>query len=133
MVSDAACSSISIIKMPNHTFLGWQTFENQIEVLQSLCQDSAKEPPCFSQCLSLLDDLRQQLQIQMGDRPETLSLTASGQRHVTELHRLLRLSLTDAALYQSARSVSSRQQRLNQLCDRLIHLHQHTQAIIATL
>jgi hypothetical protein len=119
--------------MFNHSFFGWQTFENQIKALQSLCQDNAEESLSPGQCLSLLEDLRQQLQLQMGDRPETLSLTTSGQRHLTELHRLLRLSLTDAALYQSARSVAIRQQRLGQLCDRLLHLRQHTQAIIATL
>ena len=133
MVSDATRSSISIIKMPNHSFLGWQNFENHIEALQSLFPDDPEKSLCFGQCLSLLENLRQQLQIQMDDRSETLSLTASSQRHVTELHRLLRLSLTDAALYQSARSVAIRQQRLRQLCDRLILLRQHTQAIMATL
>jgi hypothetical protein len=116
--------------MPNPSFLGWQTFENHIEALQSLCQHSAEESPSFDQCLLLLEDLRQQLQIQMGDRPEAPSLTPSGQRHVTELHRLLRLSLTDAALYQAARSAAIRQQRLKQLCDRLVELRQHTQAVI---
>lgn len=119
--------------MPNISRLGWQTFENHLEALQSLCQDNAEESPSPSQCLSLLEDLRQQLQTQIGDRPETLTLPTSSQRHLTELHRLLRLSFTDAALYQSARSVATRQQRLRQLCDRLIHLRQHTQAIIATL
>ncbi len=119
--------------MPNVSRLGWQMFENHLKALQSLCQDNAEESPSSAQCLSLLENLRQQLQIQMGDRPETLTLNISGQRHVTELHRLLRLSLTDAALYQSARSVATRQQRLGQLCDRLTHLRQHTQAIIATL
>jgi hypothetical protein len=122
-----------MIQIPNHSFLGWQAFEKHLEALQSLCQSNAEESPSPSQCLSLLEDLRQQLQFQMGDRPETSSLPTSSQRHVTELHRLLRLSLTDAALYQSARSVATRQQRLGQLCDRLIHLRQHTQAIIATL
>ena len=133
MVSDATRSSIPMIQMPNHSFLGWQNFENHIKVLQSLCSDELEASPSFDQCLSLLENLRQQLQTQMGDRPETLTLNTSSQRHLTELHRLLRLSLTDAALYQSARSVAIRQQRLGQLCDRLIHLRQHTQAIIATL
>lgn len=122
-----------LLKMPNISHLSWQMFENHLEALQALCQDNAEDSPSPGQCLLLLENLRQQLQTYMGDRPETLSLSASGQRHVTELHRLLRLSLTDAALYQSARSVAIRQQRLNQLCDRLIHLRQHTQAIIATL
>ncbi len=125
--------ALSSLSMPNSSLLGWQTFENHLEVLQSLCQDNAEESPSSGQCLLLLEDLRQQLQIQMGDRPETLSLTGSGQRHVTELHRLLRLSLTDAALYQSARCVATRQQRLKQLCDRLTHLRQHTQAVILNI
>jgi hypothetical protein len=120
--------------MPKFSRLGWQTFETHLEaLLQSLCQNNAEESPSPDQCLSLLEDLRQQLQIQMGDRPETPSLTGSSQRHLTELHRLLRLSLTDAALYQSARSVDVRQQRLGQLCDRLMQLRQHTQAIMAML
>jgi hypothetical protein len=122
----------SFLKMHDHSFLGWQNFENNIEALQSLCQDSAEECLSSGQCLSLLESLRQQLQLQMSDRTETL-MTGLGQRHVTELHRLLRLSLTDAALYRSARSVAIRQQRLKQLCDRLIHLRQHTQAIMAAL
>ncbi len=62
-----------------------------------------------------------------------VSFPASAQRHVTELHRLIRLSLTDAALCQAARSESLQKQRFEQLSDRLSQLRQHAEATVTAL
>jgi hypothetical protein len=120
--------------MPNHpAYLEWQIFENQLEGLRDLCQEPAAASVSPSQYVSLLQDLQQQLHARMTDRSDRLAFPGSTQRHVTELHRLLRLSLTDAALYQGARSTTLQQQRLTQLRDRLALLHQHARAITAIL
>ena len=120
--------------MPNHpAFSRWQTLENQIEALQHLHQGDtvdAATPPLY---LPLLEELRQQLQGQMTHSLEHLVLPGSTQRYVTELHRLIRLSLTDAALWQNARSVELRQQRFEQLGDRMALLRQHAHAIVMAL
>jgi hypothetical protein len=120
--------------MPNHPeFPKWLSLENKIEVLQHFYQGHAVEPASPPQCLSLLADLRQQIQTQMHHSSEQLTLPSSTQRHVTELHRLVRLSLTDVALWQGARSVELQQQRFEQLLNRLALLHQHAHAIVVTL
>lgn len=121
--------------MPNHpAFSRWQTLENQIEALQHLHQgdavDAAAVQPPY---LPLLEQLHQQLQGQMTQSLEHLVLPGVTQRHVTELHRLVRLSLTDAALLQNARSVDLRQQRFEQLGDRITLLRQHAHAIVTAL
>jgi hypothetical protein len=118
--------------MPNHPHAsGWQTFDCRVESLQHLCQANTEESLSTSRCLSLLEELRQSLKALMTEDPENLNITESGQRHITELHRLLRLLLTDVALYQSARSKVLLQQRFEQLCHHLAQLRQHTQAVLA--
>lgn len=119
--------------MPHYPDSNWQTFEHQVEALQRLCHSSTEDLPSPSRCLSALEELRQSLQLLIVDIPENLSVAGLGQRHVTELHRLLRLLLTDAALYQAARSVALRQQRFGHLCHHLAQLRQHAQAVVSVL
>jgi hypothetical protein len=117
--------------MPHSRLPEWQTLENQIEVLQSLCQELSLDSVSLTSCVSLLESLRQQLQVQMTQGSDILP--DSTQRHMTEMHRCVRLCLTDAALCQGARSVELRRQRLEQLLSRLDLMHQHARAIIAIL
>jgi hypothetical protein len=120
--------------MPNHpAFSRWQTLENQIEALQHFHQGDAVDAAILPPYLPLLEQLHQQLQGQMTQSSEHLVLPGVTQRHVTELHRLVRLSLTDAALLQNARSVDLRQQRFEQLGDRMTLLRQHAHAIVTAL
>jgi hypothetical protein len=120
--------------MPNHpAFSRWQTLENQIEALQHLHRCDAVDAGTPPPYLLLLEQLHQQLQGQMTQSSEHLVLPGVTQRHLTELHRLIRLSLTDAALLQSARSVNLRKQRFEQLGDRMTLLRQHAHAIVTAL
>jgi hypothetical protein len=109
----------------------WQALETQIEMLQFLCQESSVDAVSLTSCLSLLGSVRQQLQVQMTQSSDILP--DSTQRHMTEMHRCVRLGLTDAALCQGARSVALRQQRLEPLLSRLALLHQHARAIVVIL
>jgi hypothetical protein len=120
--------------MPNHpAFSRWQTLENQIEALQRLHQGDAVDAATPPPYLPLLEQLHQQIQGQMTQSSEHLVLPGVTQRHITELHRLVRLSLTDAALLQNARSVDLRKQRLEQLGDRMTLLREHAHAIVMAL
>jgi hypothetical protein len=118
-------------KMPHSRLTGWQALENQIEALKSLCQEPLVDSVSLTSCLSLLESVSQQLQAQMTQRSDILPATT--QRHITEMHRCVRLGLTDIALCQGARSVALRQQRLEQLRDRVALLHQHAIAIVTIL
>jgi hypothetical protein len=120
--------------MPHHPALSeWQTLEDQIAALQNLCQNHGLESAVPSECLSGLEDLRQQIQGQMTPSSDLLILPGATQRPMTELHRLVRLSLTDVALWQGARSHTLRQQRIEQLLNRLAVLRQHAHAIVVIL
>jgi hypothetical protein len=117
--------------MPHSRLPEWQALETQIEVLQSLCQAPSVDSVSLTSCMSLLGSVRQQLQVQMTQSSDTLP--DSTQRHITEMHRCVRLGLTDAALLQGARSVELRQQRLESFLSRLDLLHQHARAIVVLL
>jgi hypothetical protein len=122
------------LKMPHHPALPeWQNLEDQIAGLQHLCQNHGLESAVPSECLSGLEDLCQQIQGQMSPSSNALTLPGATQRHMTELHRLVRLSLTDVALWQGARSPQLQQQRFEQLLNRLTLLHQHAHAIVVIL
>jgi hypothetical protein len=129
----AVCCPISHRpNMPNHSaFLGWRTFNGKIEQIQHLCQNNSGKLTPSPESIALLQALHQSLQAQMTDASGNFSLPTSTQRHITELHRLLRLSLTDAALCQAARSEVLQTQRFGQFCDRLSQLRQHAEAILA--
>jgi hypothetical protein len=118
--------------MPNHSaFLEWQTVETLIT--QHLSQDRITKPISPSQYLSLLEAVRQQLQKQIAHPLAQAMLPDSTMRYVTELHRLVRLSLTDVALWQGARSPELQQQRLEQLLSRLVLLRHYVHAIVGAL
>lgn len=117
--------------MPHFRLPEWQALETQIEVLQSLCQAPSVDSVSMTSCISLLGSVRQQLQVQMTQSSDILP--NSTQRHMTEMHRCLRLCLTDAALCQGARSVELRQQRLESFLSRLALLCQHARAIVVLL
>lgn len=128
------CPISKRLNMPNHSALpGWRTFNGKIEQIQCLCQNNTGKLTLSSESVSLLHALHQSLQAQMTDVSGNISLPAAAQRHVTELHRLLRLSLTDAALCQAARSERLQKPRFEQLCDRLSQLRHHAEAILTVL
>jgi hypothetical protein len=118
--------------MPHSRLPEWKALEAQIEALQSLCQAPSVDSAALTSCISLLRSARQQLQFQMAQNNEDI-LPDSTQRHMTEMHRCVRLALTDAALYQGARSEVLRQQRLEPLLSRLTLLRQHAHAIVVIL
>jgi hypothetical protein len=109
----------------------WQALETQIEVLQCLCQAPSVDAVSLTSCLSLLGAVRQQLQAQMTQSSDILP--DSTQHSMTEIHRCVRLCLTDAALCQGARSVELRRQRLEPLLSRLALMRQHARAIAVIL
>ena len=111
----------------------WQTLEDQIIGLQHLCQNHGLDSAFPCECLPGLEDLRQQFQGQMSPSSDSLTLPVLTQRHMTELSRLVRLSMTDVALFQGAISPQLQQQRLEQLLNRLTLLHQHAHAIVVIL
>jgi hypothetical protein len=130
----AVCPIFHEPNMPHHpALLDWQTFNGKIEQIQRLCQNNSEKSTLSPESVSLLKALHQIFQTQITDPSGHFSLPTSAQRHVTELHRLLRLSLTDAALCQAARSEMLQKQRFAQLGDRLSHLRQHAEAIITAL
>jgi hypothetical protein len=82
--------------------LDWPAFNGKIEQIQRLCQNNSEKLTPPPESVALLQALHQSLQAQMTDGSGKFSLPISAQRHITELHRLLRLSLTDAALCRTA-------------------------------
>ncbi|WP_404785468.1 hypothetical protein [Altericista sp. CCNU0014] len=114
-------------------FASWQAFNAKIEQVQCLCQNDTGKLALPPELFSLLDELYDEFQAQIAAGSEPFSRLGAGARHVTELHRLLRLSLTDAALCRAARSEGLQRQRRERLRERLSQLHPHATAIAAAL
>jgi hypothetical protein len=107
----------------------WLGFFQQVDLLQALCLQSSERAVLLSEGCRLVESLNQIFQSQILPQSNSLAVPDLLQRYLTETHRQLRLLATDFSLYQSARTETLQQQRLQGICDRLKQLSSYGQAI----